>query len=503
MRPVLFSLVVLLLILTPVLLCVDPAEGAFGRRTAPCCPGHSPVPFDPNLPPVLVIPLAPPAPPTPAPAPTPPPAPTAPAANSIPPELTNYVNKEDKSFSWKLADKAETDLGTVYTIDLISQTWHDIKWDHKLQIFVPKDIKPQATMVLWNDGGAPTVASTFIGLELAKKLKAPLAFLFGVPKQPLYGGKTEDALIAETFVKYLETEDPSWPLLFPMAKSVVKAMDAVQAFAKEEWKFDVKDFVITGASKRGWTAWLTAATGDKRVKAVAPLVIDTLNIPVQMKNQVAAFGKPSDMIKDYAQRGLIPIPKTAAAQRLWLIIDPWTYRDRLTMPKMIVNGTNDEYWPLDALNTYWDGLKGDKWIMYVPNAGHHLLQHDKNGKEETLPTKAIDTVAAFCRSQVFGKQMPKLDCSMLCPPNVDCLDAKLLCDVKPLKACVVSATSNTRDFRKSFWEPKILDLDGTKTECKVDLPKSGCSAALLELQFEMDDLKYTLSTPLRILEAKK
>ena len=28
--------------------------------------------------------------------------------------------------------------GTVYDIDLVSQNWHDIKWDHKLQVFVPK-----------------------------------------------------------------------------------------------------------------------------------------------------------------------------------------------------------------------------------------------------------------------------------------------------------------------------------------------------------------------------
>jgi hypothetical protein len=66
---------------------------------------------------------------------------------------------------------------------------------------------------------------------------------------------------------------------------------------------------------------------------------------------------------------------------------------------------------------------------------------------------------------------------------------------------VFSTTAVTRDFRKSFWVGKSLDLDGMKTECKVDLPKTGNRATLLELQFQLDDLKYTLSTPLRILEA--
>jgi PhoPQ-activated pathogenicity-related protein len=71
------------------------------------------------------------------------------------------------------------------------------------------------------------------------------------------------------------------------------------------------------------------------VKAIAPLVIDTLNMPAQMKGQVAAFGKPSEMIKDYTERKLVPIPDTPEAQKLWRMIDPYVYRDKLTLPKLI------------------------------------------------------------------------------------------------------------------------------------------------------------------------
>lgn len=421
----------------------------------------------------------------------------APEIPAPPTDLVDYVKKADTSFSWKLADKSETDAGTIYTFDLISQTWHDIKWDHKLQVFVPKGAKPQATMVLWNQGGTPSPASNVLAMQLAEKTRAPVAFLFGVPKQPLFDGKREDALIAETFVKYLETKDGSWPLLFPMVKSVVRAMDAIQAFARQEWKFEVKSFIITGASKRGWTTWLTAATGDPRVKAIAPIVIDTLNMPEQMKNQVNAFGKPSEMIRDYTERKLVPIPDTSEARKLWQMIDPWVYREKLTLPKLIVNGANDPYWPLDALNSYWDDLKGEKWLLYVPNAGHDLREMDKDGKKELLPLRAVNTLAAFFHSQIFDKPMPGM--SWVCDEKEGICRLAMTLPSKPKSVKVWQAEAPTRDFRKARW----TEVSMAKVPVEVTAPEKGFRAFFAETEYDVDQQPFTLSTQLRILEAKK
>ncbi|HYH66329.1 MAG TPA: PhoPQ-activated protein PqaA family protein [Urbifossiella sp.] len=444
-----------------------------------------------------------------APAPTPaqpkaePPAP--------PTALTDYVGREDKSFAWKLADKSVSDAGTVYTIDLVSQTWHDIKWEHKLQVFVPAGTTPQKTMMLWNQGGRPGPTSALLGLELAKRVGAPVAFLFGVPNQPLFEGKTEDALIAETFVRYLDTKDASWPLLFPMVKSVIRAMDALQAFAREHLGVELAGFVVTGASKRGWTSWLTAATGDPRVKAIAPLVIDTLNFPVQTRNQVAAFGRPSEMVRDYTNRGLIPIPNTPEATQLWQMVDPWVYRSRVRVPKLIINGTNDPYWPLDALNTYWDDLQGEKYLLYVPNAGHDLRETDKDGKKELLPQRAVNALSAFTKAQVFGKAMPKLTWKYTPTEQGVHVSAAVEGTVKSQRAWF--AYNDTRDFRKARWAEQVtqkteggarVEISGpVSTGMGFSSPSKGLRAVYLETEFEVDGVPCPLTTQLRILDAKK
>lgn len=446
------------------------------------------------------------------------------AADNPPTALRDYVTKEDKSFAWKLKEKKETNGNTVYLLSLTSQTWHEIEWTHDLQVFVPKGAKPQATMVLWNQGGSASPTSAVLGLAIAEKVGAPVAFLYGVPKQPLYvdpatkkltttpidpkddkkGRLVEDALIAETFLRYLDTKDETWPLLFPMVKSVVRAMDALQAFAKDEWKAEVKQFVITGASKRGWTSWLTAASGDKRVKAIAPLVIDTLNMPAQMENQVRAFGDFSEMIGDYKRAKLVPFPDTPEAKKLWQMVDPYTYRESVTVPKMLIHGTNDPYWPQDAMNTYWDDLKGDKCVCYVPNAGHDLREKDKDGKPELLPTRAVNTLAAFGKAQVFGKPMPTVE--GICDPKTGVCSLRVSGQVKAYRTW--TADSETRDFRKARWTAGETvkgkgQADVSDSSFTFLLPEKGFRAVFVECEVLVGDTPCTLTSQIRILEAKK
>lgn len=408
-------------------------------------------------------------------------------------DLATYVAKPDTSFAWKLEKNSTSKAATVYTLSLTSQTWQKIEWKHDLVVIVPSGIKPTDSMLLWNTGGTPSPRNTLLQSQLAMQIKAPVAFLYGIPQQPLFGGKREDALIAETFVRFLDTKDADWPLLFPMVKSLIKAMDALQAFSKQHLKAEMKQFVVSGASKRGWTSWLTAAS-DPRVKAVMPVVIDTLNFQKQMPHQLKSFGVYSDQIKDYTERKLVPLPDSEEARRLWAWVDPWIYREKIKMPKMIVNGTNDPYWAQDALNLYWDDLIGPKYISYVPNAGHNLEEKLPDGTKSY--DRAIGVLSGFAASMIHDHPMPKLSWKM--DETKDGVGFQVSSDPAPKAVRVWTAEAETRDFRKSTWSAMELTT-GQRVQTTVTKPKTGYRVGLVECDYEVEGVTYRLTTQLQIV----
>jgi len=423
----------------------------------------------------------------------------------LPRELTDYVAQADEHFHWSVQSREERWLlgrpwGTIHTLHVRSQRWQGVVWHHEVLIYVPPGISPSRSWLLWVDGDLPPRSKVdTLGMLVASQIQAPFAMVFGVPNQPLLGDYREDALIAETLARYLQTQNSNWPLLFPMVKSVIRCMDALQSYAQQQWGCPLERFVLAGASKRGWTVWLTAATGDPRVQAIVPLVFDTLNLPVQMAQQVRVFGRFSEMIQDYQQRGLLPIPNTSAARRLWAMIDPWTYCPRLRMPKLIINGTNDPYWPLEALNLYWDDLPGEKWVLYVPNAGHYVCERREDGVEESLPRRAVATLTSFAYAQIHGRPLPRLHWQWK-PLERGQWSVQLQCDQTPCKVRLFTTGSDSRDFRQAWWQEQECPWERQSGPIVVPLQSKPYSAAFVEAEFTSDGRSYTLSSPVRVWE---
>jgi PhoPQ-activated pathogenicity-related protein len=413
-------------------------------------------------------------------------------------DLEQFIRKPEPAFAWKQNGKTRHEPAgdLIYDLHFVSQTWQGNNWQHQLQIYQPQAVTPTATMLLWVTGGSATPAQVVVGMELARKSKAPVAFLYHIPNQPLLEGLlVEDDLIAETFVRYLTTKDENWPLLFPMVKSVVKAMDVLQAFGKQEWGEPMSKFIVAGASKRGWTTWLSAAI-DQRIGAIAPIVIDTLNMRAQLPRQLKSFGAYSARLEPYTSRGLVPIPESPEGQRLLSMVDPWAYRDRLRLPKLIINGTNDFYWTTDALNLYWNELPDKKWVIYVPNAGHDLRRQDRPDPDQM--THLIHGLAAFYRHQISGRPMP--DVTWKHEDRDGKLRLTISTNPKPLGARLWVAQTASKDFRAVQWtEQAAIVSDGT-TVGEVASPDKGHLAFYGELDYEIDGVKYQLSTQVRMTE---
>ncbi len=408
------------------------------------------------------------------------------AEDTSPKDLDRYIALEDNTFQWSIVETFDDEN---FLLEMTSQTWHGIAWKHFILVSLPKKpVYPKhATLYITGKGigKKPGTGDQVLGRTLSNATGMISVMLFQVPNQPLLGGYSEDALIGETLLKALETEDTTWPLLFPMAKSAVRAMDAVQAFLKQQKNLDVEKFVVTGASKRGWTTWLTAATRDARVVAIAPIVIDTLNLPVQMQYQIETWGHFSPSIHDYTDRKLVNKDEpefTGFKKNLWQMIDPYSYRSRLTLPKMLVHGTNDPYWTVDATKNYWNELSGVKYILTLPNAGH--------GLDAQLP-KAVQSIAVFARHAAEGADWPRLDWKL--EEKNDAYTVTLDTDLPKERVRLWTARSDSKDFRKAKWESTKIDADALP-ELTIPKPTSGHLAFYVEIESDAYGLPFALTT---------
>jgi PhoPQ-activated pathogenicity-related protein len=308
-----------------------------------------------------------------------------------------------------------------------------------------------------------------------------------VPFQPMFDGLKEDDLIAHTFVEFVRTGDASWPLLLPMVKTAVEAMTAACATARDAWQIEVEQFVLTGASKRGWTTWLTAAV-DERVGGAMPMVIDMLSLKRHVELQQASFGGMSEQLVPYTSRGVEELFATPRGRELVEIVDPYAYRDQLVQPKVIALGTNDPYWPLESLGLYLDGLEGPRWVSYAPNAGHGL------------PVMRVGGLVAALGRHVAGEHtLPTLDWSFTTTPSGAA--CSLTSDTPPDEVLLWQAGAESRDFRKARWSSTRLTPSDGRWQAEVSRPAHGFNAALIECRYPQEPLPLLLTTSVHVQAA--
>jgi PhoPQ-activated pathogenicity-related protein len=415
--------------------------------------------------------------------------------------LARYVAKPDPSFTWEMHTRYRVRGAEAIELLMQSQTWQGVAWKHQVVLIKPRGLeKPDHALVIvgggrWQESYAdpapeeedlPKEGDVFVGL--ARLLHTVVVVVGQVPYQPLFGLR-EDHLIAYTFDQYERTGDPEWPLLLPMVKSVVRALDASDAAARREWRQPLAAFTVFGASKRGWTTWLTAAV-EPRVTALAPAVIDALNMAEHFPHQTAVFGAPSEAIQPYTDLGLPEILSSDRGAPLRAIVDPYSYRDELKQPKLIVLATNDAFFPFDSLNLYWDALEGPKYVLYLPNEPHAIKHYGQTFR----------ALRALHESASGGTPLPKIEWEFAWGAD----GAGRLCvrsDPKSRAVRLWSATSEGRDFRPAVWSagPEMSARDAASIALAP--PTSGYRATFAQVEYGHWLSAYSLSTNLAVLPA--
>jgi PhoPQ-activated pathogenicity-related protein len=325
--------------------------------------------------------------------------------------LDRYVAAPDTNYSYRLVNTVRSGGATVYALEMTSQRWLTTNevdrpiWRHWLTIVKP-DAAAGTNALLVISGGsvdkpAPAKADT-TSLLIAAATKSVVVELRQIPNQPLRfagetSGRSEDALIAYTWDKFLRTGDERWPARLPMTKAAVRAMDAVADFCSRlpDQPLKLGGFFVMGASKRGWTTWATAAV-DPRVIGLAPVVINVLNVEPSMRHHYQSYGFWAPAVGNYTEEKIFDWLGTPRMRDLMRIEDPYEYRQRFTMPKFIINACGDQFFCPDSTQFYWQDLPGPKYLRCVPNADHGLKESD-----------VWMTLLAFYNAVIKGDPLPQ------------------------------------------------------------------------------------------------
>ena len=421
--------------------------------------------------------------------------------------LDRYVTAPDDSFSWKVARALPAGEGLTATLlDMTSQRWLTEKeverplWTHWLTVVRPAKVTSEIALLFISGGRLdrppPSAPPAWLA-DIARDTGTVTAELRLVPNQPVVfvddparKPRVEDDFIAYTWAHFLKTADDRWPARLPMTKSAVRAMDAITAFTSSPQGGGraATRFVVSGGSKRGWTTWTTAAV-DGRVVAIAPAVIDMLNIEPSFGHHWRAYGAWSDAVKDYVEQGLMDQLGTPRFRELMKIEEPYQYRDRLTMPKFILNSAGDQFFLPDSSQFYFDDLRGEKYLRYVPNTDHSLDDSD-----------AFESLGAFYSTVVRGSSRPSIAWTFEKDGTIRVVARERPVDVKVWQAHNPTA----RNFRKDAgvaYESTPLTPSGPNTwVARVARPAKGWTAFFVELSFPTGSrYPFKQTTAVRVL----
>lgn len=296
---------------------------------------------------------------------------------------------------YSLLEKKQLPGVMLQRYNLNSQAWSPQgvvspeRWQNGVDIYIPDSAREKNALVVINNGsnnngsGSPVAPTNFSEEELSRIAVATRTVVIAVsnvPNQVLsYQGVAtplaEDYSVAYTWKLFMgdtqKYQDAS--LHIPMAVSVSQAFRLAK---KELAQQNITKFMVTGASKRGWAAWLTALS-DPDVDAVIPIAFDLLDTQKSLEHMYQSYGKNWPVaFYPYYKQGIDQQIDTDKFASLMTLEDPLTYLntdmgDRLKIDKYIINASGDDFYVPDNSHFYYGRLPGHNSLRVVPNSTHY------------------------------------------------------------------------------------------------------------------------------------
>jgi PhoPQ-activated pathogenicity-related protein len=404
--------------------------------------------------------------------------------------LKHYVYEDDPAYTYQLIEQLPGQDYDLYFLKMASQNWRSetevspTLWRHWLTIIVPHRLSSSTANLTILGGGLSAspphreVYEPFLPLATASgNIQVIISQVLGQPltfaelDEPLQ----EDALVAYSWRKSMETGDPTWSVFLPMTKASVRAMDTAQAFVSAFLSLQVNDFIVSGFSKYGAIAWLTAAI-DPRVVAVAPGVFNVLHLADQLERHYNSYGFYADTLSVYEQNGIMKNIRSPEGKLLEALVDPISYKQALTMPHLLLSTTGDEFFLPDASEIYIHEIPGETLQRIVPNTNHSL-----DNKLEDM----IQGLIAWNQMQLSGASRPAIEWQ-LSKDGVLTVHS----DQTPMVVKLWQASNpEGRDFRQetlgdqAWSETIIASSEDGDYHVNVEQPETGWTAYLVELTY--------------------
>jgi len=204
------------------------------------------------------------------------------------------------------------------------------------------------------------------------------------------------------------------------------------------------------------------------------------------------YGGYSAAWRDYVNYNIFSRLDAPAGESLLKIIDPYRYRALLTLPKLLVNSTGDQYIPPDSSQFFIDEIGGPNYLHYMANADYSELE------AADLEEDTLEAIGAFYLAQVDGVDMP----TMTATYDPATTQITVVPDQEPRSVTLWYASApQHRDFRLQTLGPKWASRtiapapDGSYT-ATIGVPASGWNAGFMELRMTgpISDIDHILTT---------